>query len=376
MHPRHHETVRRFPLIARPRPDCPPVHERITGVADRLRICAAGGGPGPVRGASNALNELALFASDWRLPSLAATLCWQQIDVYRGVPRPLTYLETRWMLEPVVNLARLAIRDHDGDHAVKLLEQVYDAVAGHTDLTVDGRVLPVAAADGTAEDHASLVAFVRLLLLTEGIRALALAGRWHGAHRFAVRHDGIETRLTEGRQVAVIAANFTGNPVEAEAILLASRPTEEWERDIAACLHSICTDQAGTGSTDLLNTVAARYLQQHSEQGFASYQAKLGISIELLAHPADSALAAQVLHHAAESVITSGDGYGARDLNETNVLPNVITPRQREQLTSLVATAGLNGVPPNDEAAARLSGTAAEAAQALTHSLRHTTAKA
>jgi hypothetical protein len=376
VHPRMPDIVRRFPLIGRPRPDCPPIHDRITGVAERLRICADGAGPGPVRGAANALNELALFASDWRLRALAAALCWEQIDVYRSVPRPLTVQETRWMLEPVVNLARLAIRDRDGDHAVELLEQVHHAVAGRIDLTVDGRVLPIAAVAGTVDEHDNLLAFVRVLLLTEGIRALALAGRWDDAHRFAVRYDGVESRLTEGRQVAVIAAAAGGDPDGAVAVLRAGEPADEWEKDVAVCLHLLCREPEAAGTSGLLNGVSGRYLRQRRERGFASYQARLGVSIALLAQPVLPDLAAQVLGHAADVVIASGDGYGARDLSGAVGLPGVITVRQREKLTALVTAAGFNGVSPDDAAAARLSDTAAEAVRVLTRALHTATTAA
>lgn len=47
-------------------------------------------------------------------------------------------LQARYMLEPVVNLARLQIRAADSDQALHLLEARYTAVTTNADLIIEG----------------------------------------------------------------------------------------------------------------------------------------------------------------------------------------------------------------------------------------------
>lgn len=53
-------------------------------------------------------------------------------------PVRLTVLQARYMLEPVVNLARLQIRAADSDQALHLLEARYTAVTTNADLIIEG----------------------------------------------------------------------------------------------------------------------------------------------------------------------------------------------------------------------------------------------
>jgi hypothetical protein len=95
--------VRRFPLLGRPRPDCPTLPARIQEIADAVDTARHKPDHG-MADAAHALNKAALIASDAGMTDLAEHLCWQHIDTYRHTGRPLTILEARYLLEPVLNL--------------------------------------------------------------------------------------------------------------------------------------------------------------------------------------------------------------------------------------------------------------------------------
>ncbi|MEV0396906.1 hypothetical protein [Polymorphospora rubra] len=84
-----------------------------------------------------AYNRAALIASDCGLHNLATDLCWQHVA--RSPHWPLDAATARLTLEPVVNLARLAIRAGDGDGAHRLLDSLYDGVTRRVDIAIDGR---------------------------------------------------------------------------------------------------------------------------------------------------------------------------------------------------------------------------------------------
>lgn len=137
MNPTTLAAARCFPLLGRPRPACPPLSERVKEIADIVHAAGGQDADSLAEGA-HALNKAALVASDCGMTSLARELCWQHIDIYRAVDRPLNVLQARYMLEPVLNLARLQIRASDGGQALRLLRSMYRAVRSNTDLVIDG----------------------------------------------------------------------------------------------------------------------------------------------------------------------------------------------------------------------------------------------
>lgn len=125
------------------------------------------------------------------MPYLARHLCWQHIDAYRRLDRPLTVIEARYMLEPVLNLARLQIRADNGTAAaLQILEAMHQAVTRRQDLTVGDHTLRTAHLVGTQHDRRQLREWVWLQLIGEGVRALALADRWKDAAEHARTHNG------------------------------------------------------------------------------------------------------------------------------------------------------------------------------------------
>jgi hypothetical protein len=165
--------VRRFPLLGRPRPDCPALPARIQEIADAVDTTRHKADHG-MADAAHALNKAALIASDAGMTDLARRLCWQHIDAYRHAGRPLTVLEARYLLEPVLNLARLQIRTDRGTAALRLLESMYYAVTRRCDLVVADQTVPLATLVGEPAERRQLRQWVWLQLIGEGIRALGI----------------------------------------------------------------------------------------------------------------------------------------------------------------------------------------------------------
>lgn len=328
--------ARRFPLLGRPRPACPALADRVTEVVEAA--AAARHTPDGMSEAAHALNKAALIASDCGLPDLARQWCWRHINVYRQLDS-LTVTHAAYLLEPVLNLARLQIRARDGQPAMQLLRVMHKAVTTGSTLVVDDRTMPpLTNLDGTREDLKRLHQWSWLQYLSEGIRILALAGRWDDAVTHATTLNGIGLHLMDGRQALVIARCLHEDFDTARAVLDDSTVTEPWEQQVAACLTVLC---AAPGLAPIaVNTMVDRFLAQEPVPGYAVFRARLGLTVASLANLHDGPEAQHVLRRTATEAIAAGDGYAAREVLshctrlQTNDLP-------REELTGLVTSAAL-----------------------------------
>lgn len=339
-HPAVAAAVRRFPLLGRPRPACPALPLRIQEITDAVNASTRNADRG-MGDAAHALNKAALVASDCAMPHLARDLCWQHIHAYRDVQRPLTILEARYLLEPVLNLARLDMRANQGTPALRLLEAMHQAITRRADLTIEDRTLPTGNLVGEQHERRQLREWVWLQLVGEGVRALALANRWADAAEHARAYNGIGVHLMEGRQAAIIAHCIHGDLQQARALLTGSTPTQPWELEIAACLHIICTELTDQRMGHHLTTAIERFTARTPTAGYASYRARLGLTIATLANPTHPDLATDLLNHVAEETINSADGYAARDLLTIRHPTEGITQPQRQLLGRLASQSGI-----------------------------------
>ncbi|MGA5304595.1 hypothetical protein ACPCHT_32120 [Nucisporomicrobium flavum] len=335
-----HAAIRRFPLLGRPRPARPPLSNRIQEISDAVLIAERKGQDG-FADAAHALNKAALIASDCGLPHLAEQLCWQHIHAYRSLDRPLTVVEARYLLEPVLNLARLQIRADHGNAAIHLLEAMYKAISRRENLTVDDQALPTADLAGDHHERRHLREWVWLQLVSEGVRALALAHRWPDAAEHARSHNGIGAHLMEGRQAAIITAVLDDDLRQARRLLTDSTLTQPWELEIAACLQLMCSHPGRASHERHLDVALARYRARKSVSGYASYRARLGLTIVTLAHQTRADTAINLLRHVADEAIASDDGYAARDALNIREPINGINPIQHRRLTAIHAASGL-----------------------------------
>ncbi|MFK3984446.1 hypothetical protein ACI2K4_29245 [Micromonospora sp. NPDC050397] len=291
--------------------------------------------------AAHVLNKAALIASDVGMPYLARQLCWHHIDAYRRLRRPLTLLEARYMLEPVLNLARLQIRADQGTAAVRVLEAMHRAVTGRSVMTIEGKALPTADLVGEQHERRQLREWVWLQLVGEGVRAYAFAGRWADAAEHARIYNGIGVHLMEGRQAAIISHCVRGDLLRGRALLARSTSTEPWEQDVAACLRMIATEAGDALLQNHLATAIARFTGRPPIAGYASYRARLGLTIATLAGPLRPEQASEFLRRIAEEAGNAADGYAARDVLGFREPIDGITEQQRRRLSQLKAASGL-----------------------------------
>lgn len=340
MHPATIAAVRRFPLLGRPRPDCPVLPLRIKEITDAAGTAMRKREHG-MADAAHALNKAALIASDAGMSDLARQLCWQHIDAYCRMTRPLTVLEARYMLEPVFNLARLQIRADQGTPALRLIEAMYQAVTQRADLAIGERTLPTANLVGDPTERHTLREWAWLQLVGEGIRILGLANRWTDAAEHARTHNGVGVHLMEGRQAVIVAACVQGNLLQGGKLLAESTLTQPWEHQVAACLHLICTDPANPRTARHLATAMKRLTLPATATNYASYRARLGLTIATLASATRPDVATQLLNRTAQQAIDTGDGYAARDILGFQEPLHGITTEQYAELRRIATATGL-----------------------------------
>ena len=332
--------ARRFPLLGRPRPTCPALPLRIQEVTEAVTAAERHGEHG-LNDAAHALNKAALIASDCGMPHLAEQLCWRHINAYQQADRPLTVTEARYLLEPVLNLARLQLRAEQGDRAVRLLDEMYQAVTKRHDLTIADQRLAIGDLIGDPPERRQLREWTWLQLVCEGVKAYALAERWNAAAEHARRLNGIGDHLMEGRQAAIIAACQHDNLPTARALLAHSTITQPWEQEVATCLHIMCVRPDSPANDQHLDAAVARYRTREPLPGYASYRARFGLTIATLSYLARPHIATTLLWRIAEDAIESGDGYAARDVLGFREPVGGISNRQLDHLTTITTSAGL-----------------------------------
>ncbi|WP_433688036.1 hypothetical protein ACQP0I_04265 [Micromonospora carbonacea] len=326
--------ARRFPLVARPRPACTPLPER---VADLTRRAAAATRDHDPAAATAVINLAALLASDCGRPDLAHQ--WSTRLAHTALTHPASDFRTAsHSLEPVINLARLRTRAGDGTGAWRLLEALHRAIASHTDTTIDGILIPAARLTPDPTAHRELRQWLWTVLLSSGAHALATAGRWDDAYHRLQQHNGIGRRMLDGRQIAVIAHAIAGRRTRALDLLRDTAPGEPWEHAVTAALNLLCqpvaivsaTQQHAVAAYQTLDTTAAGLVVFHTRLGMCLIDALGGV-----AQPAAQPIAADLIARA------RSDGYAARDVLAHPGCRAILTQRQAEQLTDQVTACGL-----------------------------------
>jgi hypothetical protein len=291
-------------------------------------------------------------------------------ELPRGADRSLTVLQARHMLEPVLNLARLQLRASDGDQALRLLQAMFQAVKTSTDLVVDGRTLPLTDLAVTRTELHKLREWVWLHLIGEGVRALALAGRWGDAVAHAHAHRGIGLHLMDGRQATIVAHCLNADLAAAWASLAESTPEQPWELQVVSCLKVMCANPDSTSRRGAVTATITRFVERQPTPGYAFFRAQLGLTVTTLADTVDSDAASRVLAQVVGEVIESEDGYAAREVLRYRDMQTAVTDEQRAALTDLMNASGLGiGTLPEPLRQSLLDATHA-AAQALSVSLQ------
>ncbi|MFI5831955.1 hypothetical protein ACIA6C_32670 [Streptomyces sp. NPDC051578] len=339
----HGQTARRFPLIARFRPACLPLPDRVqtlVALADTAHSTVDQGL------ASAVFNQAALIASDVGLPDLARKMCHQHAAAYlHACPLPAT--SAIRALEPVVNLARLQIRAGQSDDGRKHLLRLYEAVGTGAAAHFEGVSVPssLTAAMGRREVRA----WLWRVILADGTRTLTTAGRWEEALDHLKAHHGIGKRMLDGRQVAVLAALTTGEADSTVTLLIETEPGDPWEQAVTACLTVLCHQAVGRPVTQHLAELVTNYVNHKPGHGTTVFDIRLGLTIldtiDSLSDPA----ARRITEDLYRRTMQAHDGYAAREILASPSFTALATHQQTRNVKDLIRTCALgNGALPSN----------------------------
>ncbi|MDT0341691.1 hypothetical protein [Streptomyces litchfieldiae] len=327
----HGSTAKRFPLIARFRPACLPLPDRVRGLVDLASKAASKSDQGL---ASAVYNQSALIASDLGLPELARRMCHQHAAAYlRSCPLPA--ISAIRGLEPVVNLARLHIRAGRTDDARQRLLDLYEAVGAGDAAVFEGIAVP-ASLTATIEDRQEVRAWLWRVLLADGTRTLTTTGRWDEALAHIEKHRGVGKRMLDGRQVAVLAALTAGDTERAAELLAGTVAGDPWEQNVTACLTVLCRREAGQPVDNHLSYLVDTYLRREAEPGFTVFDIRLGLTVLDAVGSAEHPAAPRLAEHLAHRTAEARDGYAAREMLGHSLAVTLATDRQTTDCKELV----------------------------------------
>ncbi|GAA2284750.1 hypothetical protein GCM10010415_63340 [Streptomyces atrovirens] len=329
-------TARRFPLVARFRPACLPLPQRVHALVDLADTALKRTDQGL---ASAVYNQAALIASDLGLPDLAREMCHRHAAAYlRSCPLP--GMSAIRGLEPVVNLARLRIRAGRADEGRRRLFDLYEAVEAGTAARFDGVTVP-ADLTATDEDHHEVRAWLWRVLLADGTRTLTTTGRWAEAKAHIEAHHGVGKRMLDGRQVAVLAALVAGDAASAAALLADTMPGDPWEQAVTASLAVLCRRDAGQPVSGPLADLAANYLEWQAEPGMTVFDIRLGLTTLDVIGSAASPSARHIVEDLHRRTTGAEDGYAARENLAHPLFTTLATERQAQDCRALVRACAL-----------------------------------
>ncbi|HEY9524644.1 MAG TPA: hypothetical protein VIR33_15505 [Thermopolyspora sp.] len=144
--------ARRTPLVCRPKPPGLPLEWRIAELtALTVEVPGADHSQRVVR-ASGVLNFAALIASDSAMLDLATELCSRQHKIFAEAGN-LSQDIAVMSLMPLVNIARLLIREGDGNAGYAVLQQLYRAAQQRGATTIRDHDVDLSPLIQTTADH-------------------------------------------------------------------------------------------------------------------------------------------------------------------------------------------------------------------------------
>lgn len=357
--------AQRFPLVARPRPACLPLPERVQALAE---LAATAAKLDDTSMASTVYNQAALIASDIGDPDAARTMCYQHAAAYLHAA-PLPAKTAIRALEPVVNLARLQIRAGHRSEGRQLLLALFEAVSTESPAQVEDIAVP-ADLTANARDRQAVRGWLWRVLLADGTRALTAAGRWTEALAHVEAHRGVGQRMFDGRQVAVLAALTTGNTRGANNLLATTETGAPWENVVTGCLAILCRRTAGLAWQRPLQNLVTTYLERPDENDMTVFNTRIGLAaLDVVASPEDPA-ARLVVAELYRRTIQATDGYAARETLAHPLFTALATDREAHDCRALLHACALGaGSLPSE-----LRGPLAKALHTSDHTIRENVA--
>ncbi|WP_129307258.1 hypothetical protein [Streptomyces sp. L2] len=332
----HGPIAQRFPLVARFRPACLPLPERVRALVALADTAVKETNQGL---ASAVYNQAALIASDLDIPDLAREMCHQHAAAYLHAC-PLPGMSAIRGLEPVVNLARLQIRAGHADEGRQRLLNLYKAVEAGAAARFEGVNVP-ADLTATGEDRQEVRAWLWRVLLADGTRTLTAEGRWAEALEHIEAHHGIGKRMLDGRQVAVLAALVAGDTARAAALLADTMPGDAWEQAVTACLTVLCRRDAGLQIDGHLADLVTVYSGRKTELGMTVFDIRLGLTVLDVIGSAETLAAHSIVEDLYRRTTDAEDGYAARENLAHPLFTEIATDRQVQDCRALVRACAL-----------------------------------
>ncbi|CAM5273799.1 hypothetical protein BOQ63_000690 (plasmid) [Streptomyces viridifaciens] len=355
----------RIPLVRRPKAPGLPLERRISELG-ALAVQPAGAGHRDlVARTCGVLNYAALIASDAALPDLAAELCWRQYRVFADAGT-LSGDIAVMALMPVVNIARLMIREGDGEGAYDVLQRLYRAAQQRGAAEIRGHTVDLAGLSATPGDHRKVCEELWVAVLTDGARALARIGRWSEAAQAMTAHRGVGNRLLDGRQIVIMSLMERGLDQQARDMIEVTSSTEPWEDSVAALLLAYCRPAASPLPKNELDRALREALALTSppDPATAAFQARVALAALDLA---DKETESSTSLRQALVDVAALDAYAARDVLNHQQAHSYLAIEQVRQLCAVLAASGLGGGlrPEHADALATAADTAEEALRAL-----------
>lgn len=326
----------RFPLVARPRPACLPLPQRVHALTELADTAADLGDPSM---ASAVYNQAALIASDIGDPDTARAMCHQHAAAYLHTT-PLTAKAAIRALEPVVNLARLQLRAGQSDDGRQRLLTLLDAVTTGSPVQVEDIALP-ADLVATATDRQEVRAWLWSVLLADGTRALTAASRWTEALAHVETHRGVGHRMLDGRQVAVLAALTSRNTLNAGSLLAQTVPGEAWERVVTGCLTVLYRRMVGQPWRRSLQDLATAFLERPDRGDLAVFDTRLGLAVLDMVDSVKDPIARLVVSELHRRTMKTTDGYAARESLKHALFTALATDREAQDCRALLHACAL-----------------------------------
>ena len=326
----------RFPLVARPRPACLPLPQRVHALSELADTASSLGDPSM---ASTVHNQAALIASDVGATDTARAICHQHAAAYLQAT-PLPGRAAIRALEPAVNLARLQIRAGQADDGRQHLLTLFDAVTTGTPVQVEDIAVP-ADLVANADDRQEVRAWLWSILLADGTRALTTAGRWAEALAHVETHKGVGQRMLDGRQVAVLAALTSGSTLGAGSLLAHTVAGEAWERVVTDCLTVLYRRMVGQPWRRSLQDVATAYLERPDRDDLTVFDTRLGVAVLDAVDSAKDPVARLVVAELHRRTTKTTDGYAARETLKHPLFTALATDRQAQDCRAVLHACAL-----------------------------------
>ncbi|MFE3206352.1 hypothetical protein [Embleya sp. NPDC059237] len=320
------------------RPKAPglPLAERIDHLTALAVPPADAGHRALVARASGVLNYAALIASDVGLPDLAADLCWRQHRAFADAGR-LTGDIAVMALMPVVNLARLLIREGDGEGAYEVLERLLHAGRRRGTTDIRDREIDLSVLTGSDADHRRICEELWATVLIDGARALARIGRWTEAAETMAAHRGVGNRLLDGRQITIMSLMERGLDRQARTMIDTTVPTEPWENTVAALLRAHCQPRQPHPDLALREVLP---VITPPDPATAAFQARVALTVlDLNREPADPT---GIRVRDALADVAALDAYAARDVLNHRPARSRLTCGQTRKLRAVLSASGLD----------------------------------